>query len=278
MDESLLRYLIAGDENPCVEFKQEIYWMLPKGEQRRCAKDECAKDILTLANGNCGTVASFKYLIVGVGDMRDPQLGTRQLFSLEEPLPTSDDLLQLVNERCAPRIEQLLAEPMILDGHRLLVITIPPSPHVHQTTKMLTTKPHKQDYSPNTIFIRIGSQTRQGTSHERARLKRAKDHHFLPPKQLKLGWILSIILMCVSLITIALGNTLHLPTPTIIGYTIASFGVTFLAGGGLIFLHREYMTLAHEWTTYTTQQRGVYIGIFITTTFLAWMIGWSFLL
>jgi hypothetical protein len=142
-----LRALLSQRENLKLDFKREYHlsktpppgvnekdWSRLTAGQRH----ELIKDILALTNGNFGMSDEPGYLIIGAEDDKYLQPhGTRPLFDVSHLQLTSAGLLQMVNEACYPPLPDILCERIELDGKTLIAITIPPSPHVHETIKPL---------------------------------------------------------------------------------------------------------------------------------------------
>jgi hypothetical protein len=142
-----LRELLSQQEGLKLDFKREYHlnktpplgidgplWAKLVAGQR----DEFIKDILALANGNVGTAEQPGHLIVGAGDDKflKPD-GTRPLFDMLNLQLNSQEVLQLVNAACYPPLPDLLCEPIELDGKVIIVVTIPPTPFVHETSRQL---------------------------------------------------------------------------------------------------------------------------------------------
>lgn len=147
---------------------------------------ELIKDILALTNGNFGTAKEYAFLIIGVDDqlMSD---GSRKLYDASYLEVTGQQILSKVNAACYPPLPQLNCEFVQLDGYKICVISIPPSPFVHETTKQLETtkgefdsngklrhvKPGKT-YTIHTAFVRRGEDIFPATNVERRKLEEEK--------------------------------------------------------------------------------------------------------
>lgn len=142
-----LRDLLSQREGLKLDFKREYHLSKkppPDVNEKDWAKlvngqrHELIKDILALTNGNVGTAEEPGYLIIGGDDDKYLQLdGTRPLFDMRHLQLTSSGILQMVNEACYPPVPDILCEGIELDGKIVVTITIPPSPHVHETSKPL---------------------------------------------------------------------------------------------------------------------------------------------
>lgn len=152
--------------------------------------DELIKDILALTNGNAGTVSQTAILLIGAGDELSPD-GTRLLYDTSELQVSAQMILQKVNTACYPPIPDLQLQKVHLNGCQILVITIPPSPHVHETSRQLETtrgefddlgrlrfvKPDRM-YSAHTVFIRRGEDVFPAMHEERKVLEKEKESLF----------------------------------------------------------------------------------------------------
>jgi hypothetical protein len=138
-------------------------------------KGEFIKDILSLTNGDASTAGDTAYLIFGADDELDSD-GRRQLFDIADKLPNRDSIHQLVNAACSPRLEYLEADVVEIDGKRLFVLTIPPSPHLYETTGKLETK--SQTYTEHVVFIRLGAMVGVASAKERAAILELKQLRF----------------------------------------------------------------------------------------------------
>lgn len=191
-----LRRLICKNEGLKLDFKREykLQSMPPDGADRQLWNqyikgqwDELIKDILALTNGNVGVAKEAGILIIGVDDQLQPD-GSRQLFDSSYLEITGQQILSKVNSACYPPIPQLACEFVELDGRNICIISIPPSPYVHETTRQLETtkgefdhqgklrhvKPGKT-YTSHTAFIRRGEDVLPATGIERRKLEEEKN-------------------------------------------------------------------------------------------------------
>jgi hypothetical protein len=112
---------------------------------------ELIKDVLSLANGNVGTAGKPGYLVIGVADDLN-QHGIRELYDVGDVILTGQQVLDKINALCRPHLPSIYCEILLLDGIRILVMTVPPTPHLHETMRALKTP--KVTYPENTVFIR----------------------------------------------------------------------------------------------------------------------------
>jgi predicted HTH transcriptional regulator len=159
-----------------LEFKSKWYNLEDANPKiAESAKGELIKDILSLANGNTNVAGEKSYLIIGVSD--ELNNGVRDLSDVVSQKPiTRQRLLDIVNAVCEPAIEDILCDPLTVDGKRLIAITIFPSPHVFETIKELKTS--RPSYDPYTVFVRHGDGVRTASTKERIALQQLKKLRF----------------------------------------------------------------------------------------------------
>jgi hypothetical protein len=172
MDAEKLKRLLNQAESATLDFKREWYRIdVPDGEAKKRQRAELIKDILALANGNAIVAGETAYLIIGADDQLDEENG-RRLYSVSDPMPTAGQILQLVNAACDPPIEDLWCENVDIDGHQILVITIPPSPYLYETTRNLETP--SSTYTKHVVFIRHNEQVSVASAKERVAIRELK--------------------------------------------------------------------------------------------------------
>lgn len=186
MDTEQLRRLLAQEESPTLEFKSEPYHIDSADmDAKKRQRDEMIKDVLALANGNATVAGETAYLILGADDRLNSN-GTRLVQDVGLNSLPAKRILDLVNSACAPRMEDLVSESVLLDGKRLIVITIPASPHLYETTRKL--EPSTSGVvSEFAVFIRHGAGVKIASAKEReaiAQLKRLRfnEAHNPPPE------------------------------------------------------------------------------------------------
>jgi hypothetical protein len=181
MTSTELRQLIAKPEDTRLEFKRllKVSGSPAKGSAKEKPNqltknewDEFIKDILALANGGVGTWQVPGRLIIGVDNSLKPD-GTRDLFDTSDLNITAEQILQRVNAACQPPLPDLQCDRVELDNKSILIITIPPSRFVHETTRQLITGPGKT-YTQCTVFIRHGEAIGPANGAERKALEQEK--------------------------------------------------------------------------------------------------------
>ncbi|MBK8903110.1 MAG: HEAT repeat domain-containing protein [Anaerolineaceae bacterium] len=154
MDAFELKKLLTAKEPEGLklDFKQKIHSIdHPEQKVRNMHWDELIKDILALCNGNIGTTRQMAYLIFGVSD-RLNEYGYREIFDIGEVNLTAQRILQKINSACIPPLPDLSLKFIQYESKRILIIEIPPSPHLHETIRVLKTP--KKTFSEHTVFIR----------------------------------------------------------------------------------------------------------------------------
>ncbi len=181
METQELQSFLLQNESPTLEFKERWYKLEQTEPQKTRERElgELIKDVLSLANGNADVVGETAYLIIGAADKLGPN-GTRPLYDVTDHVRPAKELLQLINPYCVPPLSSLYIESHIITGCKLHVITIPPSPHVHETLKSLKTPKH--DYPEHIVFVRHGEHVRNASTRERNTLLQIKQVRFQEAK------------------------------------------------------------------------------------------------
>lgn len=177
MNEITLMKILKKHEGANLEFKRKWYELENSNPKKAEGdKGEMVKDILSLANGNTNVAGEESYLVIGASNEID-ESGNRELFDIESAKPiTRQRILDIVNPYCDPSIEDILCEEISVDGKKLLVITILPSPYVHETIKKLKTA--KVTYDEYTVFVRHAEGVRTASTKERLALQELKKLRF----------------------------------------------------------------------------------------------------
>lgn len=187
MDHDQLRTLINQPESTTLEFKQEFYAIdHPDQKEKEKHRGELIKDVLSLANGNAATAGEMAYLIIGPTDVIQPN-GIREILNVVAPLPDQRRLLKWVNGACEPSLDLILCEEAVLDGKRLIVITIPPTPYLYETSRPLTTR--GQTYTEHVVLYREHAKVEVANAHQREvmlllKQRRYADQYNAPPRLL----------------------------------------------------------------------------------------------
>lgn len=182
--------LLQEQESVYLEFKQKMYQINCGKEQGEAIhKGELIKDVLSLANRNVAYIGKTSYLIIGASNDQDEN-GHREIFNITDSVPSKKDLIQLVNAYCEPPVENLESDTVVIEGKQLWVVAIPPTAHLHETTKGIMTEKNQDStseihelidkkterpwYSARTAFIRQGEHVRVATMRERVAIEKAK--------------------------------------------------------------------------------------------------------
>jgi len=148
--------------------------------------DEFIKDVIALTNGNVGTATQAGILVIGADDHLQPD-GSRQLYDTSYLQLTTQQIMAKVNAACDPPIPNIHYDQVALDGRVITIVSIPPSPYLHETSRQLNTttghfdptgkllsfKPDKT-YTQYTAFIRKGEDNFPASSNERRTLEADK--------------------------------------------------------------------------------------------------------
>ncbi|MDM3847956.1 MAG: NACHT domain-containing protein [Aphanizomenon gracile PMC638.10] len=171
MDSEQVRGIIRRKEDAKLDFKIES--KVINGIKDDKEWDEFLKDIISIANGNIGTATETGYLIIGAGDKLRPD-GTRDLKDVGAVTIQEKQILDKLKSACEPRLPEIKCEVVSLDGKKLFIISIPPSPYLYTLTRYLQTP--KKGYSPNTVLIRRkdGEEIYEADDHEKEILRKEK--------------------------------------------------------------------------------------------------------
>lgn len=186
-----LRNTISQPEGLKLDFKREYKLNSPTSAETdkqtwnefiKGQWDEFIRDILALANGNVGASRQTGQLVIGVDDVLLPD-GTRNLFDTLDLHLEASQILAAVNSACDPPIADIFLERFVIDGKSICVISIPPSPYIHETTRQLNITKGSFDntgklrhskiaktYTARTVFIRRGENIYPATNTERIAL------------------------------------------------------------------------------------------------------------
>jgi HEAT repeat protein len=167
-----LRQLIAQKEGLKLDFKREYKFDAPNQKVRNGQRDEFIKDVLALTNGNVGVADQPAYLIIGVGDELRAD-GSRDLFDVRGLEHTARSILNSLKSGlavCHPPLPDSVCEIVELDGKEIVAITIPPSPHLHETARTLQVidaSGKLTRYPETTVFVRRSEGTYPASEAER---------------------------------------------------------------------------------------------------------------
>lgn len=187
MDTVTLQKLLRQREGATLEFKRQLHKIYASdGEAKKRQRHELIKDILSLVNGNASVAGETGYLIFGASDELNLDDG-RDLYDLShETLPTSSIILGIVNAFCEPPIDDLQCSAVTIENKLLFVITISPSPHLHETTDKLETP--TQTYSKHVVFIRHNENIEIASARQRMAILELKRIRFAemrhPPSEI----------------------------------------------------------------------------------------------
>lgn len=170
-------FLANRDEMPTIEFKAQ-YLFTGQGNNKR--RDECAKDIIALTNTAGRNISDYAYLIIGASDKFNAK-GERDLTDVQQFQYKRKTFLDIVNSRCHPQIPNLIYDDVELDGIRLGVILVPPSPYVHALSRDLDTP--KGPWRKNSVLIRRGDETGVASFDEISRMKKEKEKLLTTPEE-----------------------------------------------------------------------------------------------
>lgn len=176
MDEKQLKKLLhEPKEQDWFDFKAKLKLYQSDGKPANLQRDEFIKDILGLANGNSHIIRKTKYLIVGVDDKEFDENGMRVLHNVDYKVPSQSELVQWLSSACSPVVIGLECELVPFQGINLLVITIPPTFDLHETTHELVTP--KATFQKHTVFMRQGEHTIPASVRDGVTIQQLKHLH-----------------------------------------------------------------------------------------------------
>lgn len=168
--------LLSKDEGPSLDFKRKPYLIYAEDKTvKNKQRGELIKDILALANGNSIVAGDTAYLVIGA-DNKKKEDETRTLFDVGDHRLTPRNILDIVNPACEPALEDIFCDEVDIEGKRLLIITISPTPYLHETTRRLETS--DSFFSERTVFVRHNEGTEIASAKERDTISQIKRFRF----------------------------------------------------------------------------------------------------
>ncbi len=272
MDIELLQFLLIQPESANLEFKRRLY-TLDTGDSmaKKRQRGELIKDILALPNGSPTTVGDKAYLIIGADDKLQAD-GTRQLFDVAPKALTKQRILHLVNAACQPRLQDIEYEPVEFTGKRLLVITIWPTPHLHETTRDLTTS--QGSFSKHTVFTRHDENIDIATQRERETILKLKQVHFTDFRNVSpvaFGAFVGAItggLMAGS--SAFKDNTTPPSRSEVVNLVLAGSMISTSVGVFIGWFYREFLDTKYEWYFRSGRERFMLLSATLGLMIILW--------
>ena len=270
MNQENLRLLLGQKESATLEFKRELYTIEDSdGEAKQRQRDELTKDILSLANGSASVTGRTAYLIIGADDKLNAD-GSRNLYDVGEWTPSKQTILNIVNSACDPPIE-IECETVEFEGKRIFVITIPPSPHLHETTRMLRTP--SRTFTEHIVLARSDENIRVASARERESILKLKQMYFpetrkAPPVLFGAG-VGAIVggMIIASQMRKITGSSLGV----IIGFVVGALSGGFL-GVALGKVYQDYIEIKSYWRHLSIPLRIVFIVVVVVVIVSVWII------
>lgn len=269
MEEAKLRLLLNQKESGSLEFKRELHKVYDSDKKRKeFQRDELRRDILSLANGNATSAGETAYFIIGADNKLNDE-GNRNLYDVgaqvlnKKPELNEKQLLDWVNPICDPPLDAIRCNLVEIEGKKLFVITIPPTPYLHETTKRLQTS-SKKIYSERTAFIRRDEGIRPASAKERETILtlkriRLQEKRNVPPIQygIVIGVLLGGTIMASVAPKIIIENenvNVNVPMAVIISLIVGSFTGGFL-GGSMGYAYRDFISIKPGWALASPKRR-----------------------
>jgi hypothetical protein len=268
--------LLARGESPTLEFKRELYQLDGvEKESKKARRDEFIKDILALANGNSVVAGDKAVLIIGANNEKNED-GSRTLFDVGQHRLTAQRILDLVNPACEPAIEDIYCDDISVDGKNLLVITIPPTPYLYETTRRLEVPKSENSksqttkvYSERTVFVRHKEGIEIASGKERdaiARIKRFRFDESKNPPAMPFGAIVGGLVGGAFAYGIAKKPDSFTKHPKEAGIAAALVGSWLGASFGS--LYKNIYEFRSMWITIPSSWRLPFLGTLIGLTFV----------
>ncbi len=271
LSDAEIRFLLAQPEGSGLDFKKSLDIYHKNDEVKKRARDEFIRDVLAMANGNVLTAGQPGYLIFGVDDELKAD-SPRKLYGITGNIPTSTKILDIINPACSPRLEDIEVQTCDIDGYQLLILIIPPSPHLHEITRELITKDGKV-YSIYTAFMRQNEQIRPASIQECNAISKAKQRFFSQENTIRALYLSSFV-GAVMFGTYGFASSAEYLGVNLISRLII-MGISGLAGGlvglSLGFAIEQYWMNKNELATYPYLIKILLIGfgiLVITALFI----------
>jgi hypothetical protein len=272
MDTDKLVYLLLRDERGTLEFKREWYKIDSSDKvTTKRERGELIKDILSLANGNAIVAGEEAYLIVGASDKLNTK-GGRDLFDVGDVQITAKRILDIVNRLCDPPLEEIYCETVSLGEKRLLVVAIPPTPHLYETTDKLETP--KRDYDKHTVFVRHSEGIDTASAKEREKILKLKQITFserraAPP--LPFGAAVGALVGSAVASSLA-GEKLVASKQNWLASSIVGMSVGGFIGGCSGYVYQSYYEIRSDWFRIPRWLRLLGVGAGLTAASGFWFL------
>lgn len=276
MDEKFLRKLLKNNTEPdWLDFKRKLKLYSVEGKLNTEERDELIKDILGLANGNSQIIRKTKYLIIGADDQELTTDGLRVLHNVDYQVPTQSEINKWMNSACTPAVVGIECGFETIDNHKLYIITIPPTFDLHETTRELNAKGHRNKY---TVFMRQGehivpASVRDGITIQQLKLLHRQET--LNPSTIIFGAIIGAfiaILFWNSGFNASKSLGESKPIVWFVAQVLLIITGGFL-GGNAGWMYREFKSLQYDWRYWSIRQKimGLFMGIVVViTVFILW--------
>lgn len=178
MNDKEFSKLLHSDEQPNIEYKSKWYDINSSdGVTKERQRGELIKDIVSLANGNVTSAGKIAYLIIGASNKPNDR-GERELFDVGE-MGDLDALgrtiLDWLKGAVKPPIDDVRLELFAVSEKRVLLITIPPTPFLHETVRRLNVSGSSREFFDEcSAIIRRGDKVEIATNDERKAIEERK--------------------------------------------------------------------------------------------------------
>ncbi|MBI9050010.1 MAG: putative DNA binding domain-containing protein [Anaerolineaceae bacterium] len=163
-DNFIVELLREKEELDWLEFKRNYKLFVSNGKVSPHSKDEFIKDILGLANGNTRIIKRYKYLLIGADDSKFDENQQRVLHNVDYKIPSLSEISKWLKDTVTPSIVGIEMREVTIQDKKIIIITIPPTFHLHETTRELVTK--CGTFQKPTVFMRQNEHTVPAGVHD----------------------------------------------------------------------------------------------------------------
>jgi hypothetical protein len=274
-DEKLLFKLLSErQEKDWLEFKGKLKLYQSDGNLVPQQWDEFLKDIFGLVNGNSHIIRKTKYLIIGANDKNFDEDGCRILYDVDYKIPTASDMSKWLASACRPAIVGLESEIVPFRGIDLFVITVPPTFHLHETTREL--KASGGTFQKHTVFMRQDENTIPASVDEGQTIKHLKLLHRQEIANPSSSWIGIIAGRVVGfIIGGARLKAEQITSPVAENVMRVMFVVLGVAFGGMLgWFAKQWNETRYDWQYMGSQQRIAIVFAIIVSLLLTYFVSY----
>lgn len=274
MNADQLQQLLTQNESLTLDFKRKPHQIDASDQAVRSKqRDELIKDILSLANGNAATVDQKGYLVIGADDKLQAD-GSRMLYDADPAGWSPQRILQLVNSACAPPLHDIEVEMVEVNDKRIIVITVWPTPHLHETTRELITP--QAMFNKHVVFIRHSENIGIASVRERDAIAKLKQVHSTDTKKappVKFGALVGGIVGAFMVGAAVSQDKSNLPSRTELARKLFAGSILGTPLGMLIgWIFSGFVEVKYEWHFLSNRKRLALFSIGLIYISASWKI------